>query len=93
MTTVTISLPDSLKQFIDRQVASRGYGNVSEYFRTLLRTAQDEEHSTHLEELLVEGLQTGSDIPLDQRFWTNMRKEALRMVQEHDGKKRQKRRS
>jgi antitoxin ParD1/3/4 len=93
MTTVTISLPDSLKQFIDRQVASRGYGNVSEYFRTLLRSAQDQEHSSRLQELLVEGLQTGRDIPLDQRFWKNMRKEALRMVQEHDGKKRPKRRA
>jgi antitoxin ParD1/3/4 len=93
MTTVTISLPDSLKQFIDRQVASRGYGNVSEYFRTLLRTAQDQEHSSRLEELLVEGLQTGSDIPLNKAFWKNLRKEALRMVQEHDGKKGTKRRS
>jgi antitoxin ParD1/3/4 len=93
MTTVTISLPDSLKQFIDHQVASRGYGNVSEYFRTLLRTAQDEEHNSRLEELLVEGLQSGTDIPLDQRFWNKLRREALRMVQEYDGKKRQKTRS
>jgi antitoxin ParD1/3/4 len=36
MTTVTISLPDSLKAFIDNQLATKGYGNVSEYFRTLL---------------------------------------------------------
>ena len=66
---------------------------MSEYFRTLLRSAQDQEHSSRLQELLVEGLQTGRDIPLDQRFWKNMRKEALRMVQEHDGKKRPKRRA
>ena len=37
MTTVTISLPDSLKAFIDAQLATKGYGNVSEYFRSLLR--------------------------------------------------------
>ena len=40
MTTVTISLPESLKAFIDEQLATKGYGNVSEYFRTLLRAAQ-----------------------------------------------------
>ena len=34
MTTVTISLPESLKAFIDRQLATKGYGNVSEYFRS-----------------------------------------------------------
>lgn len=40
MTTVTISLPESLKAFIDHQLATKGYGNVSEYFRSLLREAQ-----------------------------------------------------
>jgi antitoxin ParD1/3/4 len=32
-------LPQSLKAFIDRQLATKGYGNVSEYFRSLLRDA------------------------------------------------------
>ena len=56
MTTVTISLPESLKAFIDRQLATKGYGNVSEYFRSLLRDAQKEEEDTRLEALLLEGL-------------------------------------
>lgn len=30
MTTVTISLPESLKMFIEEQIATKGYGNVSE---------------------------------------------------------------
>src|ERR1039458_2071119 len=37
MTTVTISLPETLRTFIDEQLATKGYGNVSEYFRSLLR--------------------------------------------------------
>ena len=48
MTTVTISLPESLKAFIDRQLATKGYGNVSEYFRSLLREAQKEEEDARL---------------------------------------------
>ena len=59
----------------------------------LLPAPHGEEHSVRLENLLVEGLQTGSDIPLNQMFWKNMRKETLRMVQENDGKKRPKQRS
>ena len=56
MTTVTISLPDSLKEFVDAQVAAKGYGNVSEYFRSLLREAQQNEADARLEALLLEGL-------------------------------------
>ena len=67
MTTVTISLPDSLKAFIDTQVATKGYGNVSEYFRTLLREAQAKEQEARLEALLLEGV-VSKTIKLDAEF-------------------------
>jgi antitoxin ParD1/3/4 len=67
MTTVTISLPDSLKAFIDRQLADKGYGNVSEYLRSLLREAQAKEEDARLEALLLEGL-SSKRIPLDAKF-------------------------
>ncbi len=67
MTTVTISLPDSLKEFIDSQLATKGYGNVSEYFRSLLREAQAKEADARLEALLLEGL-ASQRIPLDAEF-------------------------
>jgi len=31
MATLTISLPESLKDFIDQELESKGFGNVSEY--------------------------------------------------------------
>src|SRR5271165_1287700 len=69
MTTVTISLPETLKAFIDQQVATKGYGNVSEYFRSLLREAQERYEEAGLEVLLREGLATGGkDIPLTRAF-------------------------
>jgi antitoxin ParD1/3/4 len=67
MTTVTISLPDSLKAFIDAQLATKGYGNVSEYFRSLLREAQAKEQDERLEALLLEGL-ASKRIPLGAEF-------------------------
>jgi antitoxin ParD1/3/4 len=67
VTTVTISLPDSLKAFIDAQLATKGYGNVSEYFRSLLREAQAKEQDARLEALLLEGL-ASNRIPLDAEF-------------------------
>jgi antitoxin ParD1/3/4 len=91
MTTVTISLPESLKTFIDEQLATKGYGNVSEYFRSLLRAAQEHEEDARLEALLVEGLATGGkDIPLTREFWKDLKAEAMELSKKHQ---RQKRRS
>ena len=70
MTTVTISLPESLKEFVDVQVATKGYGNASEYFRSLLREAQQKEADARLEALLLEGLASGDPIPVTKQFWT-----------------------
>jgi antitoxin ParD1/3/4 len=67
LATVTISLPDSLKAFVDTQLAAKGYGNVSEYFRGLLREAQSKEQEARLEALLLEGL-ASDRIPLDEGF-------------------------
>ena len=80
MTTVTISLPDSLKDFIDREVHSKGYGNVSEYIRGLLREAQTKEEDARLEALLIEGLSTGEDIPLSPEFWSELRRDAAKIL-------------
>jgi antitoxin ParD1/3/4 len=81
MTTVTISLPESLKQFVDSQVANKGYGDVSDYFSTLLREAQEKERDARLEVLLQEGLASGDPIPMDENFWTDLKAEAIRRVE------------
>lgn len=88
MTTVTISLPESLKEFIDRQMATKGYGNVSEYFRSLLREAQQEEQDARLEALLAEGLGGGADIPLTREFWKELKADAREIAEKHKARKR-----
>ncbi len=88
MTTVTISLPESLKEFIDLQLATRGYGNVSEYFRSLLREAQKEEENSRLEGLLLEGLAGGADISATPEFWKDLKAEARHIADKHKVRKR-----
>lgn len=89
MITVTISLPESLKTFIEEQLATKGYGNVSEYFRSLLRDAQEREEDARLEALLVEGLATGGkDIPLTREFWKDLKTDALGLARKHQNRKR-----
>ena len=80
MTTLTISLPDSLKEFIEREVQTKGYGNVSEYVRGLLRQAQAKEADARMEALLIEGLSTGEDIPLSPDFWSELKQDAAKIL-------------
>jgi len=42
MTRHTISLPDPMSHYLDHQIRSGQYGNVSEYIRDLIR--KDQEH-------------------------------------------------
>jgi len=88
MRTVTISLPESLKEFIDRQLATKGYGNVSEYFRSLLREAQNKEEDARLEALLIEGLASGDDIAITPEFWRDLKAEARGIARKHKTRKR-----
>jgi antitoxin ParD1/3/4 len=80
MTTVTISLPNSLKDFIEHEVQTKGYGNLSEYVRGLLREAQKKEADSRLETLLLEGLASGDGTPLTREFWRGLRAEAAQVM-------------
>jgi antitoxin ParD1/3/4 len=83
MTTVTISLPESMKSFVSKQMKRKGFGNVSEYFRTLLRSAQAQEADVRLEALLVEGLDSGKSIELNREFWKDLKAEATHLLKKH----------
>jgi antitoxin ParD1/3/4 len=55
-TTMNISLPESLKAFVDERVKSRGYGSHSEYLRDLVRRDELEAAKDKLRAMLQEGL-------------------------------------
>jgi antitoxin ParD1/3/4 len=88
MTSVTISLPESLKDFVERQIATKDYGNVSEYFRTLLREARAKEEDARLEALLVEGLASGNEIPLTKEFWRELKSQAAEIARKHRARRK-----
>ena len=88
MSTVTISLPDSLREFVEQQVERRGYGNVSEYFRTLLREAHERESQRRLEELLLEGLESGEGIEATAEFWSGLKADVARRVEARRSQRR-----
>ena len=73
MSTVNISLPESMKAYIDEQVATGGYGTVSEFFRDLIRQDQKRKAKESLETLLLEGLDSGTSTPMSAQDWEDIR--------------------
>jgi antitoxin ParD1/3/4 len=71
MGTMNISLPDTLKSFVDEQVKQRGYGTSSEYIRELIRKDQDR---LHLRELLLAGAASAPTTAVDAAYFDDLRK-------------------
>jgi antitoxin ParD1/3/4 len=70
MSTMNISLPDSLKSFVDEQVSQRGYGTSSEYVRELIRKDQDR---LHLRKVLLAGAASAPMEPADATYFEGLR--------------------
>ena len=71
MSTMNISLPDTLRSFVDEQVSQRGYGSSSEYVRELIRNDQDR---LRLRGLLLAGTETAPTAPADDAYFEELRK-------------------
>jgi len=78
MTTTNISLPDTLKSFVDEQVTQRGSGTSSEYVRELIRKDQDR---THLRGLLLQGAESALGKPADDAYFGAQRDRVHRRTQ------------
>lgn len=81
---MNISLPDSLKSFVDEQVSQRGYGTSSEYVRELIRRDQDR---LQLRKLLLAGASSAPTAPVNETYFEVLR-ERVRGAAEVAGKAR-----
>jgi antitoxin ParD1/3/4 len=70
MSTMNISLPETLKTFVDTQVVQRGYGTSSEYVRELIRKDQDR---LQLREKLLAGASSSPTTPVDSAYFDRLR--------------------
>ena len=72
MSTMNISLPETLRSFVDSQVSDGDYTSSSEYVRELLRKEQDR---VRLRRMLMDGFESElSDEPMDSRYFDKLRK-------------------
>jgi antitoxin ParD1/3/4 len=74
MTSMNVSLPESLRTFAEERASAR-YSSASEYIRELIRRDQKEAAKEKLEELLIEGLESGKPIVVTEDYWEKKRQE------------------
>ncbi len=82
MTTLNVSLPESMRTFIDEQIKNQGYSTASEYIRHLIRKEQEAMEDKRLEALLIEGLESGEPIEINEKWWENKREELMQRLRE-----------
>jgi len=71
---MNISLPDTLKAFVDEQVIQRGYGTSSEYVRELIRMDLDRRQ---LHNLLLDGARSETTQAVMPAYFDRLRKKAV----------------
>jgi antitoxin ParD1/3/4 len=79
--TMNISLPETLKDFVDQQIAAGRYSTASEYVRELIRNDEKQKAEEQLSRLLREGLQS-KETELTRDDWKAIRAEAVARVKQ-----------
>ena len=67
--SLQIALSDSLRDFVEAQVARGGYGSPSEYVEALVQRAQQHVEDPELEALVLAGLNSGPPIEATEDYW------------------------
>jgi antitoxin ParD1/3/4 len=73
---MTISIPDSVKELVDQEVASRAFPTAEDYIRALVEADQKQKALDRLEAQLLEGLDSPSS-EMTQQDWDDIRREGL----------------
>ena len=69
MTTISVSLPEDLKAFLEAQVAEGGFASSDEYLRALIRDARKRKAKRDLIAKLDEALASGPAEPMTREDW------------------------
>ena len=56
--TLNISLPETMREFVEEKIKNEGYGTISEYVRELIREQQRNDQSK-FDAMILEGINSG----------------------------------
>jgi antitoxin ParD1/3/4 len=72
MSTMNISRPDELKEFVDHRVRSEGCGSSSEYMRELIRRDRD---CAQFRQYLLDGIDAKPVGRMDAAYFAKLRRQ------------------
>jgi antitoxin ParD1/3/4 len=87
MASLNISLPQTLKDFVEGQVDAKGFSTPSEYIRALIREDQKRGAEEKLEALLLEGLNSGEPMEITPEYWERKRAQLIERHSKKSGTK------
>ena len=73
MTSLNVSLPKVLKEYVEGQARADGYSTPSEYIRELIRDDRKRQAKEKLEAALLEGLNSGPAKEITPARWAQKR--------------------
>lgn len=82
LTEVNISLPLSMKAFIDEVVAEGDYSTASEYVRELLEDAKRRKSQEEIEQRLLEALDSGPATPMTKEDWEGIKQRGIERIRQ-----------
>lgn len=85
MKSMNISLPDTMRDYIEEQVKTSGYSSASEYFRELVRQDQKRKANERLETMLLEGLNSGIKSEMTPQDWEDIRQSVHQKIVKRKG--------
>ncbi len=85
MSSMNISLPEPLREWVEAQIKRGRYGNASEYLRELIRRDQERQAQERLEQLLLDGIRSGPASPLTKSDWAELRADVTKRLEKRRG--------
>jgi antitoxin ParD1/3/4 len=79
-TTMNISLPDTMRQWVEDRVEADGYGTASEYIRALVRDDQKRKAKEGLDQKLIDALGSGEAAEMTTKDWKHIRSTVRRRL-------------
>ena len=71
-----------MKAEVENVVATEGYGNTSEFFRDLVRDYLKERQARKLEELILEGINSGDSTTLTGEDFKKIKERGIKRIQQ-----------
>ncbi len=81
MSMINLTLPDSLRAFVESQVTRKGFGSPNDYLEALIREDQRKAENDEIEGKLLEALRGGPATPVTTESWQAIKQEGLRRLE------------